>query len=61
MTRAEIVAAMESDGDMVPGCHGCAERYAAEDPQGGVFAPRHKASARCESGRRPHCTCDVCW
>jgi len=23
--------------------------------------PSHTASARCESGRRPHCTCDTCF
>jgi hypothetical protein len=25
------------------------------------FAPRHKASDYCMSGRRPHCTCDTCF
>lgn len=23
--------------------------------------PRHEASDRCESGRRPHCSCDACF
>lgn len=23
--------------------------------------PRHTASERCESGKRPHCTCDTCF
>ena len=23
--------------------------------------PRHSASERCESGKRPHCTCDTCF
>ena len=23
--------------------------------------PSHTASDRCESGKRPHCTCDVCY
>jgi hypothetical protein len=23
--------------------------------------PSHQASDRCESGKRPHCTCDVCF
>jgi hypothetical protein len=27
----------------------------------GEMAPRHDASPRCESGRRPHCTCDTCF
>lgn len=25
------------------------------------MAPGHDASARSESGKRPHCTCDVCF
>jgi hypothetical protein len=39
----------------VPGCVYC-DRYR---PDG--FFPPHDASARCESGQREHCTCDVCW
>lgn len=27
----------------------------------GQMMPPHFASARCESGQRPHCTCDVCF
>jgi hypothetical protein len=23
--------------------------------------PSHDASPRCESGKRPHCTCDTCF
>lgn len=23
--------------------------------------PAHKASDRCESGKRDHCSCEVCW
>jgi hypothetical protein len=26
-----------------------------------LFQPNHDASPRCESGKRNHCTCDVCW
>lgn len=26
-----------------------------------TFHPSHDASDRCESGKRPHCTCDVCF
>lgn len=25
------------------------------------FAPPHDASARCESGKRNHCACDICF
>lgn len=26
-----------------------------------IFAPRHKPSDRCQSGKHPHCTCDTCF
>jgi hypothetical protein len=29
--------------------------------QGEDLAPRHNASPACESGSRPHCTCDICF
>lgn len=35
-------------------------RTCAELAQGG-FGPSHDASPRCESGKRPHCTCDICF
>ena len=25
------------------------------------YAPPHEASPNCESGKKPHCTCDVCY
>jgi len=25
------------------------------------FSPCHDASAACESGKHPHCTCNFCW
>ena len=27
----------------------------------GEIMPPHDASVRCESGRRNHCTCDICF
>lgn len=27
----------------------------------GDMMPWHDASPRCESGKRPHCTCDICF
>jgi hypothetical protein len=27
----------------------------------GQHGPSHDASPRCESGSRPHCTCDTCF
>jgi len=26
-----------------------------------IFAPSHKPSNRCESGKRLHCSCDICF
>jgi len=37
------------------GCPTCAELAR------GSFGPSHDPSARCESGKRPHCTCDICF
>ena len=34
------------------------DRYRAE---GLSMFPSHVASARCESGKRAHCTCDACF
>jgi hypothetical protein len=51
---------MEVTGRIVRGCLGCAPWYEATNPVH-VFAPGHKPSARCESGQRPHCTCDTCF
>lgn len=31
------------------------------DREKGEFHPSHDASSTCESGKRPHCTCDSCW
>ncbi len=28
---------------------------------GDPMSPRHEASERCEGGKHPHCTCDVCF
>lgn len=32
-----------------------------EKARGNSFYPNHKASTRCESGGRNHCTCDTCF
>lgn len=59
-TKAEKIDWMEKNGFLDPNCKGCKERYDAKDPSS-VFAPSHKASPSCESGKRPHCTCDACF
>jgi hypothetical protein len=40
---------------MEEGCPTCAELAR------GSFGPFHDPSPRCESGKRPHCTCDICF
>lgn len=39
----------------VPICSYC-DKYGADS-----MMPAHDASPRCESGKRPHCTCDTCF
>lgn len=29
--------------------------------EGATFFPYHDASMNCPCGRRPHCTCDICF
>jgi hypothetical protein len=38
---------------------GCC-RY-CDDHRLDSMMPPHSPSARCESGKRPHCTCDTCF
>ncbi len=57
---AEEKAAVLARMDLDPDCKSCKEFYNAANPLL-VHAPRHKASSRCESGKRPHCTCDTCF
>ncbi len=59
-TREQKIARLEALGMLDSACPGCRERYEAKDPTS-VFAPNHKASDRCRSGKRPHCSCDTCW
>ena len=58
--RREKIARMEQQGSLDPNCATCIKYFYTHkdiDP----WYPRHKASDRCESGKRSHCTCDVCW
>ena len=56
---------LEICGDLHPSCLTCIEVFYPQIREGKklheIFAPRHKASRRCESGRLPHCTCDACF
>ena len=50
----------EQEGEIVADCPGCRAFYEAEDPRE-VCTPRHRASRRCQSGRRAHCSCETCF
>lgn len=51
---------MENLNVIVRNCLGCKPWYRADNPDH-VFAPRHNALPSCQSGRHPHCTCDICF
>ena len=57
--REQRLRRLERLGVIHPDCPGCREWY--EHPTADPMAPRHTPSARCESGKRPHCTCDRCF
>ena len=58
--KRETIERLERMGALDPTCEGCKETYEAPDPLV-VFAPGHRASDRCESGKRDHCSCDACF
>lgn len=61
-TREKQIARWEKSGWLVPGCPGCQPVY--DDPRKPAQSqqgPSHKPSNHCESGKRPHCSCDRCW
>ena len=60
-TRQEAIARWEREGRLDPTCQGCEPFYASTGMPWDVMQPRHKASLLCESGKRAHCTCGVCW
>jgi hypothetical protein len=64
--RQRKIAELETLGMLDPACPGCAEDYAFYRTtwRVGLFPPmhpNHKPSDRCESGKRPHCSCDTCF
>ena len=62
-TIEERIARLEKDGFLDPNCKSCIEIFYPAYKQGmtRVFAPSHKPSSRCQSGKQPHCTCDTCF
>jgi hypothetical protein len=65
LARVEIEEALgqaESSGLLDPNCKSCAEVYEAlRAGRRWPMGPSHKASPSCESGSRPHCSCDTCF
>lgn len=57
LTEEQVIAQRVASGSIVKGCSGCEPFF--RDPN--AMAPRHKASDRCRSGKRSHCTCDTCF
>jgi hypothetical protein len=63
----ERIKQLEADGEIDPSCKTCKEIFYpylamwSSDSFCWPFAPRHKPSRRCESGKHSHCTCDVCF
>ena len=54
--REEVAALYAiSQEEAEPACKQC------EDAKHDTMMPRHTASSNCESGKRPHCTCEVCY
>jgi hypothetical protein len=61
-TTEEKIARLEREGYLDPGCPTCVEYfYPALEKGKTPFAPNHKASEQCKSGKRNHCTCDACF
>ncbi len=67
-TPNQLFKRLESIGYLDPNCKSCQEIFYSEIFYSAykigmsiIFAPPHKPSDRCESGKRPHCTCDICF
>ena len=60
-TREEMITRWEKQGRLDPNCTLCKEFYDYDGRPCSVFAPNHQPSINCESGKHPHCTCDICF
>ncbi len=62
-TIEERIKRLEQLEEINPYCKTCKKIFYPEYEKGNftVFAPRHKPSPRCRSGKHPHCTCDTCF
>jgi len=61
----DYISDLELEGHLKKDCLSCQAYFYPKLKLGVMFtsihAPRHKPSNRCESGQRPHCTCDTCF
>lgn len=61
------IESWQDQGMAHPPCEKCIEESLEEDNCSycieniGKPVPRHEASSSCESGKRNHCTCDICF
>lgn len=69
MTNQEKIKQLEESGHLDSNCKMCIEIFyhyylniwREGEFKPSPFAPMHKASSRCQSGKNNHCTCDVCF
>jgi hypothetical protein len=52
--RADVLTQFGKPDPAHPECSECLSTSVFEGPS-------HEASSNCQSGRRPHCTCDTCF
>lgn len=57
-----IIKDLENQGLISPDCKECMRSYQSIKSGNGMpVAPSHEASIYCQCGKRPHCSCDVCF
>jgi len=60
-----FITQFEREKELDPNCKTCVEVFYAQLLAGknfsDIFAPRHKASDKCKSGKHTHCSCDTCF
>lgn len=66
MTKVnDYLLSLVREGRIDKDCKMCQEIFIPRILEGAhltdIFAPRHKPSSRCQSGKHPHCTCDTCF
>lgn len=59
--RAAAIKLWERQGRLVPTCPSCREIYEFAGMPAMAWVPNHQPSDACESGKRSHCTCDMCF